>query len=508
MPNSFKHENIAQLAMCPEMVQDLPVWKMQIASGVASPPSITAAMGVAIANHHNGNVDTTENNDDHYNNLYAYCKTGSNAGEIRKISNYACPVGVAPQNAVFTLAAAAPGETTDLPNAVGAGETWYLFAPLPAMNVSPTADIEKLQREYETLTFDPAPFIAGLLSGGISFDMEIPGLEQVRDQATGATLTDPDRFGHLLQGLGQRVVGAGSQVKAAPPSTVTRIYVNSNSGFTASRIPETGKSNMVQVQDTGAVVRGSNVDEVRRITAIGTAGADDYIEVSPQLSSIPVPGKECYACETIIPAELNHSSVTFLHLKDDQIFEVIGCLISASGSWNYGQLIQLSIDSQGSTWNFHDSDGWDGVQSQQPPIPVLEGSAFFNESLGATPALAALPMTEFGFDYSVERTIQKVTTGQTMKVSGRTPTANIKFADVDANMKQSTSTFSELQGSRGYLLAQGGVSAGNTVALLMYGQIESMGRVGQDAIMYWDAALKHSDGDMQSSPYKMLLCRF
>lgn len=505
MPGSFKHEKIAQLAFCPEITQDNPNWKIQTNGGTATgPPTLTAAIAAAIANHHNENIPNSAANDDFYNGIFAYCKTGTNAGEIRKILDFAVVAGTA----TWTLGAAEPGGTVDLPNVPGAGETWYFMAPLPAMNVSPAMDIEKLQREYETLTFDPPPFVAGLKTGGITFDTELPGLEQVRNAATAATLTDPDRFGHLLQGLGQRVVGAGTLVKAAPASTVTRIYVDDNSGFTASRIPEAGKSHLVMVQDTGSLVRGSNVDEIRRVTAVGIAGVDEYIEVAPQLSSIPAAAKEVYACETFIPAELNHRSHTFLHLKDDQIFEVIGCLVSVSGTWNYGQLISLSVDSQGSDWNVHDSDGWDGVQSSQAPVPVLEGSAFFNESLGATPTLAALPMTEFGFDYAVERTIQKVTTGQSMKINGRVPVANLKFADVDGNLKQSTSTFSELQGSKGFMLAQGGVSAGNAVALLMYGQIESMPVTPQDGIMYWDASLKHVDGDFSQTPYKMLLCRF
>lgn len=507
MPGSFKHENIAQLAFCPEMTQDLPNWKMQVASGVASPPSIVAPMGAALPGFHNGNVDPQQNNDDHYNGLFAYCKTGSNAGQIRKVSDYSCPVGAAPQNATFLLDAAAPGEPVDLPSVPGAGETWYLFAPLPAKGVSPTMDIEKLPREYETLTFDPPPFVAGLLTGGISFETEVFGLEQPRNAATGSGSVDPDRIGHLLQGLGQRVVGAGSAVIAGP-STNTRIYVGSNSGYTTSRIPEAGKSNVVQVQGTGPTFRGSAVDEIRRVTVLGNDASGDYIEVTPNLSNIPNVAAEVFACETFIPAETGHRSHTFLHLKDDQIFEFIGCLISVAGTWNYGQLTMLQVDSQGSTWAIYDADSWDGVQSYKNPVPVLEGSAFFVEALGPVASDSALPMTEFGFDYAVERTIQKVTTGQTMKISGRVPVLNCKFADVDGDLKQSTTQYSELQGSEGFFLAQAGIAGGESVALLAYGQIESMPLSPQDGIMYWDASLKHVDGDRASVPYKMLICRF
>lgn len=510
MPGSFKHANIGQLCFCPEMVQDSPIWKLQINGGTTSPPTLTAAMGSAIANHYNGNIDTTVNNNDWYNGLFAYCKSGSNAGQIRKITDYTCATGAAPQTATFTLTNAAPGETVDLTNAIGATETWYFFAALPASNVSPTLEVEKIQREYETLTFDPPPFVAGLMNSGVSFDCEIAGLEQPRDAATGSGSVDPDRWGHLLQGLGSRVVGAGSTV--VNPSTgsnsPSKIYLTSTAGFTSDRIPSAGKSNMIMFQDTGALYRGSNNDEIRRVVSVGTDAGGSFVTVAPNLSSTPVATKEAYAGECFVPAELNHVAMTFLYLKDDQIFEMPGCLISVSGSWNYGQLITLSIDSAGSSWYVYDNDGWDNVQSSNAPIPVLEGSAFFNESLSADPAIAGLPMTEFGFDYAVERTIQKVTTGQTMKINNRTPVMNLKFADADANLKQSTSAFSELQGSKGYLIAQGGVSAGSAVALLAFGQIESMPITEQDGIMYWDASLKHVDGDMQSNPYKMLIYRF
>ena len=84
--------------------------------------------------------------------------------------------------------------------------------------------------------------------------------------------------------------------------------------------------------DTGALYRGSNNDEIRRVVSVGTDAGGSFVTVAPNLSSTPVATKEAYAGECFIPAELNHIAMTFLYLKDDQIFEMPGCLISVSGS--------------------------------------------------------------------------------------------------------------------------------------------------------------------------------
>jgi len=252
---------------------------------------------------------------------------------------------------------------------------------------------------------------------------------------------------------------------------------------------------------------------MRRITGVGTGGGTGlvpYIDVAPELSTVPTPGSatEVYACETYVPAEDGQKKFTVLRRRDDQLREYRGCVITVSGTMNYGQLVKLTIDGMGDDFKIWDSLPWNGVQSSQSPVVANVGSGFFLEPLGSTPADTALPLTELGFDFGVERSLQRLSTGHQQRVTGRpNTTLTAKVANADGQLKTG-STFSELEGQVGYILAQCGVDAGAAVGFSAYAQIVTCTESDQDGISYWDLSLRHTDGDFQSTANKPLLMRF
>lgn len=500
MSGALKSTNIGQLAICPQWNDLTPNWYIEVSGGTNSPPTATLAMGPAATPAdplaHNVNLPDDVAADGFLDGLYAYFATGSNAGQWRKVNVYARTGAGAAQ---IDFAVGEPGGTLDLPFAPASGDVIYIYAPLPADAISDAGEVEKLPREYETLTYDRPPHLVGLKTNTVSFGVELPGLETPRNSAQGSTAGQRDRWSHLLEGIGSLVQGAGTLTHPTEPSTTSRIYVVSNAGFTSDRVPGAGTSNHLL-----------HNGQLRRVTATGLGGGSGlvpYVEVTPNLAAAPAAGLEVTACETYIPAESGHRKFTVLRRRDDQLREYKGCVITASGTMSYGAMVKLTIEGMGDDFEIYDTLPWNGVQSSQSPLVPNVGSGFFLEPLGPVPTDAALPLTEFTFDLGVERTLHKLATGHQNRVTGRATTMTAKVANADRSLKLG-GTFSDLGGQRGYMLGQAGTAEGNAVGFSAYAQIESCSESEQDGLSYWDLGLRHVDGDFQSTPYKPLLMRF
>lgn len=456
MGDSFKRVNLGVLAFVHEAVEGISNFEVAATgtSGGGSEDTIIASVDDSV--------------DDEFIGYQVYIKTATNTaneGQVRTITDYSAISG-------FTLDSALPAVTTT-------GDVFYMFSFLPAKSVSPDIQIEMLEREFETLSYDKPCMVPGLKTWTLSADVEVPGLESPSDSATQPGI---DRFSNFLQVIGKRSAPAGNTVGA---------------GATMSNIPLSDANEF----EVGSLVQING--EVRVVSAVNTG--PDSIDVKPDLTNTPTAGTVVYSAECFTPAETGHRSVTFICVKDDQLYLMKGGKVSISGTFNWGTLAMLSFEADGTEWDIIDSfDAFGGFHSANKAPAVVKGAALFG--LDEPEGVLLASEVEWDISHTREETRDSGVggAGNIFKITDRNSTIRIKERTANAT------TFVRLEnGTFAELLAYAGEGPGSTLAIYGQGQYESVSISDSAGIVAYDGQLRQVDNHTEADKaYKLLFCRF
>ena len=467
--SSFAHlnERLQMMAFCPEVTQGTPNWDVkaddsQTGGPVHSPTTTYVNTGSGSGAH---DLNLAGASDDIFNGLYIYVKTGSRAGEVKKITDFTEGANYA----TFTHEA--------FSGALADTDQFYVFAPLPASSVAITSKTENLERDFARLTYDPPSSLKGLTMASGSFDLELFGLETPSADGSAAGL---DRLSQLLQFIGTRGAKVGEAVTGSG-STTTQIDVTDASPYAA-----------------GDIVLINN--QIRRVTATNTGATPDNITVSPALSAAPTAGTIVYLAETFTPAETGHRSHTFLFLTDDRLVEVRGCMCSLKITAEYGAALKASVEFDASAWDWQDAFALDGQQSTKyPPVYKTAAAQHFGTTL--------LNTRSWEFDLAHGRAETRDTAANVRyDIRTRKATCSVSFRDTAVTPKETW----ESSATQGFLLVACGNASGSAVAVGGNAQIQDGAESqNQNDTRYYQASFGFVDDQTDyATPSKPVLCRF
>lgn len=473
MSDAFKPTKIGLFGICPEVVQGTPNWDFTADGGANSGTAIT--IDTTSGATHNNNLAAMV--DDFLNRVFVYFRSNTTTsalqGQIYEVTDSARSGGV------VTLTTGTMAATPD------AAETFILFAPLPASDVSASVGYENLPRiEFERQTLDMPTSNKGLQVQSGSFNFELPGLEQENGNGDTPRI---DRWGQLLSAAGTRSSQAGTlviaELGASPANSTTTVNV------TAGELPPVG---------TWVMING----EVSRVTAIADVTNptnSDYMTISPPLSAAPSASDEVFIGEAITPDDTGHQSHTVLMARDTQFLEIRGCVFSFGASGTYGQNLEASAEFDGEAWDLQDSFTIDGQQSTKKAIPFTAGRAYF----GTT----ALGLSSFEFSLGHGRQpLRDTAAGQRQFVTSRDGTMSVNFRNQNATPKETW----EANGTHDWLVVQVGNAAGGTVVFAGKAQIQDPAEMADvEGHQYWDASFAFRDDQTDyATATKPVIVRF
>ncbi|MFH2001195.1 MAG: hypothetical protein ABIK28_16050 [Planctomycetota bacterium] len=451
------------LVVCPEVTQGTPNWDVkQLDPAPASKVSMTVDVVAGVGSHDLNLASATA---DFLNGLYLYCKAGANAGEVKKISDFAVALGVA----TFTIVA--PGFTAN----ITAGDQFYIGAPLQASNPKITPKYDDLPRdEWIRQTLDAVPSLKGVKMVSGSFDFELPGL--VQENGNGDTPAS-DRFSHITKGVGTLRSVAGQL--AAAGSTTGIINVVSAAAWLA------GDALLATLAD------GNEMSIIQSI-------ATNAVTVLPAMTSAPALSAEVWNSERVTPDDSGHQSFTFLFLQDDQLVECRGCLIELSISGSATKQIKASIEFDGEDWDMQDTFTLDGEQ-EKTPIEFDVGRVHFGT--------VEVDVNAFEFKVGHERVLLTDTgVGHRYYITKRKSTLKITFRNKTVVPKETW----EAAGTEALLVLQIGDTASGGLCIYGTAQIQDPSEFTKvEDHVYWDATFVFCDGQTSAStPRKARIARF
>jgi hypothetical protein len=306
MSGNYKRDNIGLLGIIPELVQGVPNWDFNQKAGGGGANTFTVDVTAGAGAH---DLNIAGANADYFKGMKLRFRNDTTTTALQGKEYTILSFLVAGGVATFTT-------TANMAASPAATDRAVVWCPLPASSVKPDVTaVEDLKRdEFERVTYDPPSSIPGLPSCKVSFDCEIPGLET----PSGIGSADAtDRFSHLLKAIGTRTASNGLTL-AALVHTVNTILMASTTG-----------------RNVGDHVLINNL--VRKIKTVTT---NTSIEIEPDLSAAPnnAGGDVLYAAEEWVPVDESHQSLTILYLKDDQLFELLGCVGTFKGTMTWGKL--------------------------------------------------------------------------------------------------------------------------------------------------------------------------
>ena len=357
------------------------------------------------------------------------------------------------------------------------GDTFDVYLQVRAENPNLTTAPEDIESNVETLTYERTSAQKGLEGCSISFDVELAGLETPRTQAQGST-DSLDALDQLLKGvLGSRTVGEGTQVSGGS-STTTDIDVDDASIFSV-----------------GDLVMINN--QVRRVTAVDTLSTPDNITIHKALSAAPADNDEVYAAVSYKSIEEGHASWQVLCLMDDQLCILNGVRFNVKGTAEFGNAVMMSLEGQGSSYEYADSFSMSQKLPAGRKIPVKAGACDF----GGT--VLGVQSFEFDFGHTVE--VVKDTEAHVAQVVDRISTGRAKFRNTSKTAKETW----EVSGTVAQMLIQAGNAAGAACAVDARAQFKSINHGDAFNIHYLEGEFQQRDDHTDpNSSEKMVLARF
>lgn len=474
MSDSFKPTKIGLFGFTPELTQGTPNWNFTADGGSNSGTAITIATNGG-ATHNNNLANMTA---DFLNRCLVYflsnTTTSALQGKVYEITDSAY------SSNVVTLTVPTMAATPD------AAETFIVFAPIQASDVSVSPGYENLPRnEFERQTLEMPFSNKGLQTVSGSFKFELFGLEQENGNGDTPRI---DRLGQLLTAMGTRSSKAGilvaSATGASPANSTTNVNIASGSLPSALAVGDWVLIN----------------NEAARVTATTDAGADtDYFTVSPALSAAPSASDEIFIGEIVTPDDTGHRSHTVLLARDTQLIECRGCVFSFGASGAFGANLEASAEFDGEAWDLQDTYTIDGQQSTKVAIPFVAGRAYF----GTT----ALGLNAFEFSLGHGRQqLRDTAASQRQFITTRDATLKVVFRNTGATPKETW----EANGTKDWLFVQVGNAAGACVVIAGYAQIQDPAEMTDtEGFQYWDAGFAFRDDQTDfDDPYKPLIIRF
>jgi hypothetical protein len=463
MSDAFKRTALGLLAFCPEVVQGVKNTRFTASGGTTT--TATASTGGG-----QDNAQLAGAAAGFFLGLFLYFLPNTTTAALRGLVVPITAFSEAAGTATFTT-------TTTMPASPANGDSFMVFAPLPASSVSPSFGYENLEREaFERQTLDAPSSVKGLKQCSISFNLEMFGLET--PLPNGATPAR-DRLSRFLEALGQRRAVAGTTVSGGS-STTTVVDVTDASAFAVGDLVMIG-------------------GEIRRITAIDTGATPDNITVAPALSSAPLDTTVVYQSERFTPYDTGHPSHTILLLRDTQLIQMIGCVFSFGLSGTYGGLTQATIEGDGSDWTIEDTVTLDGAQSTKKALPFVIGETFF----GST----GVCVNNFSFELGHGRqALRDTCAGQRQYVTSRDASAQVVFRNTSKTPKD---TWEAVGTHDRFLLTVGNV-AGAAFALTGVAQIQDPAEMADvEGHQYWDASFAFRDDQTDyTTAHKPEIARF
>lgn len=465
MSDSFKPTKIGLFGFTPELTQGTPNWNFTADGGANSGTAITIATNGG--NTHNNNLANMTADFLNRCLVYFLSNTATSAlqGKVYEITDSAY------SSNVVTLTVPTMAATPD------AAETFIVFAPIQASDVSVSTGYENLPRnEFERQTLEMPFSNKGLQIVSGSFKFELFGLEQENGNGDTPRI---DRLGQLLTAMGTRASYAGTTV--------------SGSGSTTTVVDVTSAASM-SIGDW--VMIGG---EAARITAVDTVSTPDNITVSPALSAAPAASTEVFIGEIVTPDDTGHRSHTVLLARDTQLIECRGCVFSFGASGAFGANLEASAEFDGEAWDIQDSYTIDGQQSTKVAIPYVAGRAYF----GTT----AIGLNSFEFNLGHGRQqIRDTLASQRQFITTRDATLKCVFRNTGVTPKETW----EANGTKDWLFVQVGNAAGACVVFAGYAQIQDPADMTDtEGFQYWDAGFAFRDDQTDfDDPHKPLIIRF
>lgn len=447
MSDAFKRTALGLLAFCPEIVQGVKNTRFNASGGTAT--TVTAATSGG-----QDNAQLAGAAAGFFIGLFLYFLPNTTTAALQGLVVPITAFSEAAGTATFTT-------TTTMPASPVNGDSFMVFAALPASGASPSFGYENLEREaFERQTLDAPTSVKGLKQCSLSFNLEMSGLEV--PLANSATPT-PDRISKFLEAVGQRRAVAGTTVSGGS-STTTVVDVTSAASFAVGDL---------------VMIDG----EIRRITAVDTVATPDNITVAPALSAAPADTTVVYQSERFTPYDTGHPSLTFLLLRDTQLIQMIGCVVSVGLTGTFGALTQMTVEADGSDWTIEDTVTLDGAQSTKKALPFVIGDVFFGAD--------DLCVNNFAFELGHGRqALRDTCAGQRQYVTSRDASLQVVWRNTVKTPKDTW----EAQGTASRLLLAVGNTAGAAFAITGVGQIQDPAAMADvEGHQYWDASFAFRD---------------
>lgn len=467
----YINERLGTFALVKEITQGERCWSLTASGGSGTTVTVDTTSG----NTHDNNLASMA--DDHYNGaqirFLSSTSTSALRGKVYNVSDSALSGGTVTLT-VNTMAATP-----------SSGDVFYIFWPVKGSNISMGLNVENIERDFVRNTLDKPSSLAGLKTASVSFEVEIPGLENVASDGVAPTV---DVYGGVLSAIGARSTSVGEAVSGSS-STTSAVDVTDASTFSV------GQHVLINKQ-------------LVRITALDTASTPNNLTVSPALSAAPAASDLVYTGETWTPDDQGHQSFTILYQKDDRLMEVRGIVASVRLDAEFGNYPRITFEGDGA---YQESDGTSAAWDMQDAFTELDAEhpaklpQVYTKCSARHFGTTTMSVASVSFDLGHERAEHRYCGSHFYSITARNATCAVNFKDTSVNPKESW----ELGKTQDHLLIGIGNTAGNVVAVAGNAQAQEVGMENNNEFSDYSATFAFVDDQTDvDSPKKPLLIRF